>query len=201
MSNMDDSEESGSDEEDDDDEMSIEKKSRKLEAKQKKMLNESAKELKMNFEEKEKFVLSSGQEIEKETAAPDLQIIQGRIKEVIHVLLQFKERRQEGVDRKSYMNRLKKDLCLYYSYNEFMIEKFLEIFHINDLLDVLEANEVQRPVTIRTNSLKTRRRDLAQVLINRGVNPDPVCKWSKVGLVVYSATVPLGATPEYLAGQ
>merc|ERR1719308_4082 len=109
MSNMDDSEESGTDEADDDDEMSIEKKSRKLEAKQKKMLNESAKELKMNFEEKEKFVLPSGQEIEKETAAPDLQIIQGRIKEVVHVLLQFKERRQEGVDRKSYMNRLKKD--------------------------------------------------------------------------------------------
>jgi len=201
MSNMDDSEESGTDEEDDDDEMSIEKKSRKLEAKQKKMLNESAKELKMNFEEKEKFVLPSGQEIEKETAAPDLQIIQGRIKEVIHVLLQFKERRQEGVDRKSYMNRLKKDLCLYYSYNDFMIEKFLQIFPVGEIVEVLEANEVQRPVTIRTNSLKTRRRDLAQALINRGVNLDPVGKWSKVGLVVYSASVPLGATPEYLAGH
>lgn len=39
-------------------------------------------------------------------------------------------------------------VCLYFSFQ---------------LIDFLEANEVQRPVTIRTNTLKTRRRDLAQV--------------------------------------
>lgn len=38
----------------------------------------------------------------------------------------------------------------------------VSIFAIQ-LIDFLEANEVQRPVTIRTNTLKTRRRDLAQV--------------------------------------
>merc|ERR1719150_1427354 len=108
---------------------------------------------------------------------------------------------QEGRDRTSYLNCLKRDLCSYYSYNEFMMDKFLQIFPVSEIMDVLEANEVQRPVTIRTNSLKTRRRDLAQALINRGVNLDPVGKWSKVGLVVYSSQVPLGATPEYLAGH
>ena len=113
----------------------------------------------------------------------------------------FKARREEGVDRQSYLSRLQADLCTYYSYNQFMIEKFLQVFPVGEILEVLEANEVQRPLTIRTNSLKTRRRDLAQALISRGVNLDPVGKWSKVGLVVYSATVPLGATPEYLAGH
>ena len=82
-----------------------------------------------------------------------------------------------------------------------MMEKLMTLFPVGEIVDVLEANEVQRPVTIRTNSLKTRRRDLAQTLINRGVNLDPVGKWSKVGLVVYSSQVPLGATPEYLAGN
>lgn len=194
---------SSDDSDGDNEDMKIERQSKKLYKKQMKMLDEAKKEeLKMNIEDKEKFVLPSGQEIEQEAStAPDLQIIQSRIADVIQVLQDFKNKREEGVDRQQYVGRLKKDLCLYYTYNEFMIEKFLQVFPVSEILDVLEANEVQRPVTIRTNSLKTRRRDLAQALINRGVNLDPVGKWSKVGLVVYSATVPLGATPEYLAGH
>jgi len=195
----DDSDDEGSD---DNEELQIEKDSRKLEKKQKKILSEADDEMKMNIAQTETFTLPSGQEIEKESAQPpDLQIIQARIREVIQVLQDFKNRREEGRDRVSYLNCLKRDLCSYYSYNEFMIEKFVQLFPLGTLIEVLEANEVQRPLTIRTNTLKTRRRDLAQALINRGVNLDPVGKWSKVGLVVYSAPVPLGATPEYLAGH
>lgn len=51
----------------------------------------------------------------------------------------------------------------YFSYNEFMIEKLVELFPLTDLMDFLEASETQRPLTIRANSLKTRRKDLAQV--------------------------------------
>jgi len=189
--------------ESDEDEMKVEKSSKKLQSKQEKLIKEfGVPELKVNLTETQKFQLPSGQEIEKEAGtAPDLQIIQTRIREVVVVLQDFKARRAEGVDRQTYLNRLKKDLCTYYNYNEFMVERFLQVFQTSEIVEVLEANEVQRPVTIRTNSLKTRRRDLAQALIGRGVNLDPVGKWSKVGLVVYSATVPLGATPEYLAGH
>lgn len=127
--------------------------------------------------------------------------IQQRIKDVVLVLSNFKKFRDENRPRQEYVNLLKKDLCAYYSYNEFLMEKFMDLFELSELLEFLEASEVPRPVTIRTNSLKTRRRDLAQALINRGVNLDPLGKWTKVGLVVFSSQVPLGATPEYLAGH
>lgn len=62
----------------------------------------------------------------------------------------------------------------------------------NQALEFFEANEVPRPVTIRTNTLRTRRRDLAQILVNRGVNLEPIGKWTNVGLQVFESSVPIG---------
>lgn len=145
------------------------------------------------------FHLPTSEEIEEE--AMDLQNIHRRIQEIVNVLCNFKKLRQPGRHRKEYMAVLLRDLIAYYGYCEFLMEKFMQLFPVSELIDFLEACEVQRPVTIRSNTLKTRRRNLAQSLIGRGVNLDPIGTWSKVGLVVYDSSVPIGATPEYLAGH
>lgn len=132
---------------------------------------------------------------------PDIALLKQRITDVFFVLADFKTRHQEGKTRADYMKVLKEDLCNYYSYNKFLMTKFMYLFPLDELKEFLEASELQRPLVIRVNTLKTRRRDLAQALINRGVNLDPIGEWSKVGLLVYDSQVPIGATPEYLAGH
>uniref|UniRef100_A0A3B4CRJ0 SAM-dependent MTase RsmB/NOP-type domain-containing protein n=1 Tax=Pygocentrus nattereri TaxID=42514 RepID=A0A3B4CRJ0_PYGNA len=156
----------------------------------------------VNLDGVDRFKLPAAAEREKEGLLPvDLQSIHQRIKDNVDVLSHFSEKREEGKERTEYVSLLKADLCTYYSYNAFLMGKLMDLFPHSELVDYLEANEIQRPVTIRTNTLKTRRRDLAQALINRGVNLDPLGKWSKVGLVIFDSSVPIGATPEYLAGH
>ena len=184
----------------------VERAAKRLQKQEKKERRLAKKELdssvKINVAEEDKFVLPSAEDQEHEAGLPaDLQALKTRIHDIVHVLSDFAARRQADRPRQDYVAQLRRDLCLYYSYNEFIMEHLMDLFHLTELLDALEANEIQRPVTIRTNTLKTRRRDLAPTLIDRGVNLDPIGAWSKVGLVVYSSQVPIGATPEYLAGH
>jgi len=90
-------------------------------------------------------------------------------------------------------------LMLLTGYSEFLADKLLNLFPPREAQAFFEANETPRPVVIRTNTLRTHRRELAQSLINRGVQLEPVGKWSKVGLQIFDAQVPLGATPVSLA--
>ncbi|NXS61849.1 NOP2 methyltransferase, partial [Brachypteracias leptosomus] len=167
-------------------------------------------DLQLNLDVDEQFKLPSNEQIEREdilfifflpAEPPDLHIIHQRIKGNMEVLQDFGVKREEGRTRQDYITLLRRDMAAYYSYSDFLLMKLMDIFPLPELINFLEANEVPRPVTIRTNTLKTRRRDLAQALINRGVNLDPLGKWSKTGLVVYDSSVPIGATPEYLAGH
>ncbi|SCU88425.1 LADA_0E10066g1_1 [Lachancea dasiensis] len=131
----------------------------------------------------------------------DLNSVRTRMIEIVKVLEDFKNLGAEGRSRSEYVDRLLKDICEYFGYSPFLAEKLFNLFSATEALEFFEANEIARPITIRTNSLKTRRRDLAQTLVNRGVNLQPIGSWTKVGLQIFDSQVPLGATPEYLAGQ
>ncbi|KAI0970951.1 NOL1/NOP2/sun family-domain-containing protein [Xylaria arbuscula] len=148
-------------------------------------------------------VLEDGTEEEqnKTLLAPDLQLLRQRISDTIRVLDDFATLAEPGTSRSEYTAQLLKDICAYYGYSEFLAEKLLNLFPPKEALAFFDANETPRPIVIRTNTLKTSRRELASALINRGVTLEPVGKWSKVGLQVFESNVPLGATPEYLAGH
>ncbi|KAK5135937.1 hypothetical protein LTR08_004395 [Meristemomyces frigidus] len=137
----------------------------------------------------------------KSMLAPDLQLLRTRITETVRVLSNFKELHDPSRSRADYTQALLKDICAYYGYSPFLAEKLYSLFPPQEALAFFDANETPRPMVIRTNTLRTHRRDLAHALINRGVTLEPVGKWSKVGLQIFESQVPLGATPEYLAGQ
>ncbi|CAO3650019.1 unnamed protein product [Cunninghamella echinulata] len=206
------SEDLDSDDDDDEDDEEFEgtldeKKSRKIEARKAKLqamaeaeLMDATLQTNIADKEGERYVLPDEEEDEEQLTA-NISMVNERIKEIINVLNDFKNLRDPKKSRQDYVNRLLKDITLYYGYSEFLAEKLFNLFPVSEAVEFFEANEVPRPVTIRTNTLRTRRRDLAQALINRGVNLDPIGKWSKVGLQIFDSTVPIGATPEYLAGH
>ncbi|RKF54244.1 25S rRNA -methyltransferase nop2 [Erysiphe neolycopersici] len=138
---------------------------------------------------------------DKSLLAPDLQLLRSRITETIRVLEDFSKLAQKDRSRADYIAQLLEDICSYYGYSPYLGEKLLNLFPVKEAFAFFEANESPRPVVIRTNTLRTHRRDLAQSLMNRGVTLEPVGKWSKVGLQIFESNVPLGATPEYLAGH
>lgn len=106
-----------------------------------------------------------------------------------------------GKPRSFYTSRLVSDICEYYGYSPYMAEKYFDLFSPSEAIEFFEANETPRPIVLRTNTLKTSRRDLSNALTARGVNLQPLGNWSKVGLQVFDSQVPVGATPEYLAGH
>jgi 25S rRNA (cytosine2870-C5)-methyltransferase len=161
-------------------------------------------EMRLHIANNERFHLPTEEDEEEELeegGASDPAEVYQRIKDVIEVLAHFKDRREEGRSRVEYVETLARDIANYFGYNRELIDLFLKMFSPAECLEFVEANEQPRPLVIRTNTLKTRRRDLATALIQRGVNLDPLAKWSKVGLKIYDSPVPIGATPEYLAGH
>ncbi|KAG6580308.1 ribosomal RNA small subunit methyltransferase B [Phytophthora cinnamomi] len=198
-------EEEEEEEDEDDEELDIERKARLLDEEEALQAQEADEEMRLNIANNEPYHLPTEEELAEEGEGDDdmtdpAEVYQ-RIKDVVEVLSHFSARREPGRSRVDYMESLAKDVAGYFGYNRELIDMFLKMFSPAECVEFVEANEQPRPLVIRTNTLKARRRDLAQALIQRGVNLDPLAKWSKVGLKIYDSPVPIGATPEYLAGH
>lgn len=85
------------------------------------------------------------------------------------------------------------------TYNEYLLEKICELFPRKEAEVFIEESEKQRPTTIRINTLLKRRKDVSRLLRGRGVDLDDL-SWTDSGCVIFKSSVPIGATPEYLAG-
>ncbi|GCB85511.1 hypothetical protein scyTo_0026181, partial [Scyliorhinus torazame] len=90
-------------------------------------------DIQINIEELERFVLPSGQEIEKQSQqTPDLKMIYKRMTDTVEVLCDFKRKREQGRERQEYLQLLKRDLATYYSYNEYLIQKLCDLFPLSE---------------------------------------------------------------------
>lgn len=131
----------------------------------------------------------------------DLSSAKRRIEAIRRLLGSWSERSRLAAPRAAYVAELRRCFCAAYGYNDFMAGAILRLLPVSEAIELVEAVERPRPVTIRANTLRARRRDVAAALIARGASLDPIGPWSKVGLVVYESQVPIGATPEYMAGH
>ena len=184
-----------------------------IEEEEENIINTKSKNNKNNFSEEE--IESNEEENEsnknksesEEDLAPidkmnlDMPELKLQIQHIIDILSSFKQKREPGKSRHSYITLLKQYLKQYYDYNDDICDLITNLFSPNEAVEFMESNNQNKILTIRTNTLKTKRRELAKTLIQRGVNLDPLSEWSKVGLKIYSSQVPIGATPEYLSGQ
>jgi len=124
-----------------------------------------------------------------------------RMLRIIGALADFKNRRVPGLSRQAYLDYLVRDAVVAYGYSEETGRILLDLLGPSEFYSLLEACERPRPLVLRVNTLRIKRRDLAAALIARGVSLDPVGDWCAEGLQVHSSPVPLGATPEYLRGM
>ncbi|CAB9517178.1 25S rRNA (cytosine(2870)-C(5))-methyltransferase [Seminavis robusta] len=126
--------------------------------------------------------------------------LQSHITQILYVLSEFQERREHGKSRADYIDWLVRFAAELHGYIPELVRYFCTMFSPPEAMEFLQASDRPRPLVIRTNTLKARRKDLAASLMKRGVTLDPLARWSKVGLKIVESPVPIGATPEYLGG-
>lgn len=144
------------------------------------------------------------QEIEQDEETEQMVInptsVRERIDADLAVLSDFANRANKGEARSDVLARLSASLTEYYGYIPDLVNLFLDLFSPAECVEYMDASDRPRPLVIRANTLKVTRKDLMETLSKRGANLEAI-EWSKVAVKVTESTIPIGATPEYLAGH
>jgi ribosomal RNA methyltransferase Nop2 len=131
---------------------------------------------------------------------PSIKILKERIESILDILHDFKNLREIEHSRSKYIIQLCEDFCTYYGYNIELIHILNDIFNPDELKSFLDATENERPITIRTNTLLTKRKCLIKLLKNKGIKLNPINNWSSVGINISDTQMSISSTPEYLSG-
>ena len=135
----------------------------------------------------------------KETMVMNPTSVRERIDYALEILADFKSREDKTQSRVDIITALSKDLSEYYGYINELSDFLLDLFSPSECVEYMDASDRPRPMVIRTNTIKSTRKDLMEALSKRGSTLEAV-EWSKVAIKVTESSVPIGATPEYLAG-
>ena len=159
-----------------------------------------------NGEEEFDDEFNDGQEpqeldIERNIMEADTGMLNMKIQEILQRLTELKGQGPNTESRVHMLIELKKLFCKYFSYNPELMDYIMHLFNPAECFAFLEMMDTQRPLTIRVNSLKTQRAALVKALTEKTVALEPIDEVSKMAFKINSSKVPIGATPEYLAGH
>ena len=111
----------------------------------------------------------------------------------------FGNRRQPDKSRQDYMALLKKDVSTYYSYNKDLISIFFRFFPLRSDR-IFRSQWKPRPKSYARIRSKPEK-GFSPGVDKSGCSAEPLADWTKVGLKIYNSAMPIGATPEYMAGH
>jgi len=183
----DDDDDDDHEEEDEESLMDIEREAAALDRKRRREAEEAEEDLQESLRQSRHEGPVVG--IEGEAARLPPGALKERIASTVEILSDFANRRKPKMSRQDYMDRLAEDLSEHYGYIPDLTELFLNMFSPAECIEFMEAGDQPRPMVIRVNTLKTRRKDLGEALIKRGVNLEPLASWSKVALKIIDSQV------------
>jgi NOL1/NOP2/sun family putative RNA methylase len=91
------------------------------------------------------------------------------------------------------------ELAKKFGYSTYLVERYVELFGLDDTIRLLEANEKRLRRCIRVNTLRIQPENLHQRLEGKGFRLERI-GWVPYGFRVLEEKFALGSTPEFLMG-